>query len=467
MRFLGRREWAILGGAVVLLGGLGFIQSRGGWLEVVNMAPKRDDSTPAIQSGFELLGVERTTEGEPSPRLAVGDASLGGSTPGPIGSTRLWFRLPPATPGEPRVPKDADFQTFVRFPSGDDYPVRWEIADLTQRILTILVPAGYAPCEWMEVRVDGAMGSARWRLTGIPKTPRALPTEGKTEFESDGAKIVATARHLPRKMLNSDSLGGEMGTLAVTVSLDGHLPSQGRGVRAVIERYTPEFQHPADVKDADHEGMLVPGETPINESRLSFPYGDRMRFVGVKGRLETLESVREPIEFPDVRWAESITIGDSRNLRLESKPVQLTDGLSARLSGESYAIDFPKIRGQVVSKAIGPTGSPLPLPNYAIVELTSEPAYAGWEDKVKALAKSQGRDRQFFLGNLHGFFTTRKVIRTVPFELLVPLGPVEQKDIDYEKTRSVVIPRDTQGAWKGSIIKDPKSTGTRTTSKAK
>ncbi len=123
----GNRKWVVGAGALILLGGLGFVRSRGGLAEAVKMPPKLDASTPALQDGFELIGAARTTEAERSPTLTVGDTAVGGGIAGPVGSTRVWFRLPPITGKARHIPRDEELRTEVGFPSGERYPVYWEV----------------------------------------------------------------------------------------------------------------------------------------------------------------------------------------------------------------------------------------------------------------------------------------------------------------------------------------------------
>lgn len=463
MRFFGRREWAVLGGTLALLGGLGFVQSRGGWMEIMKVAPVRDDSTPAAQSGFEFLKAERSTESERAPRITVDGLSVGGANPGPIGSTRIWFRLPALKPGQSRIPQEDDLRAFVSFPNGERYAAGWELAELSQRIATILIPAGYAPADWIDVHLEGKLGKVRWRLKGIPKNPRALPTSGSATFTADGSTVTASAVTLARKILNDDAASNNSGTVRIDFTLDPPSPTKGKGVRFLWDRFTPEYLHPGDDWDTVSPGGLPLGMR-TGSTAVRFAYGDLLRQVGVKGHFEVWDSIREPITFENVRWEWDHYLSTQKALYLRGNDIKLTDGSHVSINTTALAPTGPANQKAILraswTRATG-TAVPGAGQDSAVFDLTTDPKLKGWEDEVLALLKSKDYSKSIRLGQVKGFLEHRRVVRTIPFDLLVPVAPGDPKKIAEEKAQM-----DREAAGRLKTLQERRSRSSSLTPKA-
>lgn len=450
MRLLGRREWAVLGGTLALLGGLGFVQSRGGWMEVMKMAPKLDSSTPATQGGFELMGVERSTEEERAPRLTVGETSIGGGIVGPIGSVRVWFRLPPSTGKGIRIPRDDELQTYVEFPTGARYPVAWEVGDVSQRIVTLLIPGGYPPSDWMDIVIGGKLGKAKWRLQRIPKTPYALPASGSPTIEKEGMKVAASAVALLPKPLGDDSGHSVGSTMRLDYTVEPPPPKRGNGTRLIWEKTIPEYQHPADQAAQSTVSVATPGERKGSMSASS-PYGDRAKHIAAKGRFEVWELVREPVTFKNARWVWTMYI-DKKALALQADAIPYPDGTYLDLSEMVILNDgiwekAPTLKGHHTSSQGTMPEAHL---HRSVVDLVPGASAKDWVAKLRALAKSGDPKGSVAMGSVSGYVEYYRVLRKTPFELLVPVRPGTPEEIAAEKAlrdrAATGISRDRHGA---------------------
>lgn len=333
MRRRGWRKRVAIGLVAVLVGGGAFVQSQGGWNEMFKVPAKLDGSTPADQNGFEFLGTARSTEEERAPRLVQGDLSLGGVA-GLIGATRIWFRLPEAKAGESRIPKEDSLAASVRFPDGVTYPVRWEMADLSQRIATLMIPSGHPPADFIDVEVGNSSAKAKWRLTSLPETPLTLASEGSATFEAEGARVTAKAHRLSRESLVLEPMGGVTAGALLEVALDApNYGPVGKGIRVRFERYAPEYRHPADLASPNLDAQLVSGEMDENAIPLAFPYSDLQRRVGIYGHLEVIETTHTPAEFKNARWAWYPVPGKDPAVLVASDGVKLADGRTVTVHG--------------------------------------------------------------------------------------------------------------------------------------
>lgn len=426
MRRIGRRTGLAIGGGVIVLATFAFLQARGGLSEALKVPAKLDSSTPAVQGGFEFLGAARVTEDERAPRLAYQDLLLGGGS-GFIGSSRIWFRLPVSVAGKSPVPKDDSLKATVTFSDGASYPAQWEMADLSQRIATLLIPAGHPPSEWIDISIEEAQGKAKWRITGIPKTPRAIPTEAKATFEAEGLKLSASARHMPRKKLNLETNKAEAVTGLVEVKVEGPVPKDvlGIGTRVRFVRFVPEYRHPLDVRESEYELMLQPGVKEVGTVPVAFPYADRLRQFAVYGSIEVFETKRTPLEFREARWFwEGPKPGNS--IRVQSEQMPLPSGFKAYVSGRitdgkpEVSVNMPK------SLSNTPAANEA---EEAIEELRVESPPKNWQREVMRLSKEATEAGTLPMGPVHASLMHRKVIRRVPFKMVVSVGPADPKDL--------------------------------------
>lgn len=425
MRAIGRKTGLASVGAVVLLGTFGFVQTQGGWTEVLKVPAKRDGSTPTIQNGYELLGIARVTEDERAPRLVIDDLSLGGVA-GLIGSTRIWFRLPIARAGEPSVPKDDDLKATLTFPNGERYAARWEMADISQRIATLMIPAGHAPADWIDVQVEDASAKAKWRLVGIPKTPMALRVDAKPSFEAEGLKVTARARRLARPPLNMDVLSPQAAGGLIDLEVEGPAlgTEEGRGVRVRFSRFVPEYRHPVDAKESGLEILLAPGLLPKQTIPLAFPYADSLKRVGVYGWVEVLETTRTPLAFDHGKWTWPRANPRVR-MRFRADEIRMPDGGSAYVTG-LFDGKAPRLTGNMTATTTNP--------DITLIELKTEPERQGWEKEVARLANEAPKAGTYDLGTVTGTVLERKVVRTIPFRIVVPVGPLDPKDRNLKLT---------------------------------
>ncbi|MGV3615917.1 MAG: hypothetical protein ACO1SV_11330 [Fimbriimonas sp.] len=410
------------GGATLgVLGGYGYVQSRGGWSEMTQMPAKRDASTPAEQSGFELIGIARVTAEDRSSRLELGDVSLGG-TSGTVGSTRIWFRLPPHRPGERRVPSDEDLSASITFSDGEVYETKWEMADLAQRIATLQIPSGYPPTQWFDVNVRMPNEFARWRLTYPPKSPKVAENPSSDAFRAEGVELRVAARRAPRQALNTGLHSG----LVATGYLDTHLRKVAATdskyvVRVRYDRFIPEHYHPADANEfRSYVPPILPGPKPFL-SELTFPYADRLKAVAVEGHLEVIDVVTKPLELPNARWEGSVFAG----VRLTSDLVKVTDGIQAQLfdfKRPYEPIERPVITGRLFVNEGNSAAS-----DWQIGPVAVDPAVGDWKAKLSSAMKRGGNVR-VPLGTVRGSLINFQTVRRVPFRLVVPIGKEDPQD---------------------------------------
>lgn len=406
---------------VGLLAGYGTIRSRGGWAEFTQMPAKRDDSTPAIQNGFELLGIARVTEEERSPRLVQGDLNLGGSA-GPIGSTRIWFRLPRAN-GSAMRNRTKALQTSIRFPNGEVYPASYEMADVAQAIATVMIPAGHPPVEWIDVEVKELPAEARWRLKGIPRTPRALPADGVHTFDGEGVKVIARAFRQGRMTLNEAPRDLKAAGSIVEVRMESpRVAKEGREVHVQFDRFVPEFMHPTEVREKKDPGELIPKVYPATTVPMNFPYADAMKRIGFQGRLEVVDVVREPITFKNVKWTWMTVKSLGKVAQLVSDTTPLPDGSIAYVSG-SLNEDGGALQGYWQRTAAD--GAPGGGNEALITDLEAADKSLRWKERLLAIRQGKQKPVDFTIGTVNGFVVRKRLVRTVPFELLIP---VERND---------------------------------------
>lgn len=419
MRLAKGRKWAIAGGLAVLLGAYGFIQSRGGWSEVTQMPAKRDESTPAIQNGFELLGIARVTEAERSPRLVLGDLDLGGST-GPVGSTRLWVRLPPSQAGSAAKMRALKLEPTVRFPNGDVYPSTYEMADVENWIASVLIPAGHPPVDWVELELKVPGHEGKWRLRGVPKTPAALPNEGKTTFEVDGVKVTAIGRSQGRFELNRVPEKPEEAGATIDFRVDFPREKKGEGAQVNVTHFVPEYLHPADLREPSKGGTVFTREYPTGVLPVNFPYADGMRRIGLHGKVEFFEVDREPIAFKGVTWKWFPIRKMGMVPQLSSEFTRLPDGSRAYVAGS-----LNEARAAIFGywQSAGGSGVPSAPFGASIVDLQVEKRYEGWQQRLQDMRRGKEKPKELSLGIVNGFVERKRIVRTVPFELLVPMKP--------------------------------------------
>jgi hypothetical protein len=342
------------------------------------------------------------------------------------------------------LPTDKELKAFVAFPNGKEYPVRWEIAELTERVATLLVPAGYAPADWMDIRVEGMSGEARWRLNGIPKSRRAIPETGSASFEWDGVTVTAKASRLTPKLLNLDTLGAETDTLKIKFAFDGKVPPTGKGVRLKWERFTPQYQNAGDEWDSVNPGIYTPGQAALAEVGVRFPYVDQHQFIAVKGEFEVVESVGEPVSFANVRWDwVAPRAGGWRYFTLMAEGAQLADGSRLNLFETPQGTGLPGFTIQ--SPAAQGDPSVQMGANVELVGLTVDPKFKGWEEKVVRMRKDRDYAQSLSLGTATGYLARRTVVKSVPFELLVPIGPGDPEDLAAEKKQLDLIAKGKTG----------------------
>lgn len=413
-------------GAVLALGGYGYIQSLGGWSEALKIPAKLDRSTPAYQKGFEFLGAARVTEDDRSPRLPYGDITLGG-TSGAVGSTRIWFRLPPARSGQSPVPKDEDMSATIKFPDGEEYRARWEMAEISERIASLQIPAGHEPVDALEVRIADSQVAANWRLIGLPKVPRAIPEHGDSRFRAEGLQVSARARHRGRWMLNVEPMSRDSYSGMVELAIDGKdRTPDGLGLRATFDRFIPEYRHRADVEASQGSTMLVAGERVRETVPMTFPYVDRDAQIGVSGEIQAIETSEEPITFENVRWQWG-SIGPSAGqlIWLVASPVKLANRLEVELSATNHR-GSPILSASVRIVAEG--GSFSLDPNVDVVALRFIDTPNGGFSRACGLRGDGTKAGELRIGRVQGVLRRRKVVRSTPFELVVPVSEAKWGD---------------------------------------
>jgi hypothetical protein len=404
----------------------------------MKMPAKLDSSTPATQNGFELLGTARITEKERSPLLNVGETAVGGGLTGPIGSTRIWFRLPPANGNGLGIPSDDELQAYVSFPNGERYPVRWEMGELDQRIVTLLIPGGFPPSEWIDIHLEGPLGKTRWRFQRIPQTPYALPPSGRATVEAEDLKVTASGVALARKGLGTELGQTQSPTIRIDYTVDPPFPKRGKGTRLFWESFVPEYQHPGDEAKPTILGISSVGERQGSVS-LTFPYGDLMRHVGARGRLEVWDVVREPVLLKNVRWTKDIPLEGAGALQLETDRAQFGDGSFFQLRG-SVPVMVGVLRGKPSFDGYfpPPVGKEQEVHRYhSSFDPIPEATIKSWEPKLKALAQSRNQRDSVLLGSLPIVVEYYRVTRKTSFELLVPVRQASPEEIAKEQAQAV------------------------------
>ena len=281
----------------VIAGSSWFVTSRGGLVNVLNLSPDRDSSTPATQNGLTLTAVtlnEPDLDGLPTFQFNGVKEYLSGLA-------GVWIAAPQEQ-GDPSKLFSITAKTSV----GDVFSPDWRMtSDPTYSIenpnlpnyLLIVLPAGYSnDCHWIDLNVTAPNGrTSRWRITRLPRMQHILPPPVKVQetVEKDGIRVSADAGRSGsmiwfrlRPILPANSHQWDFNYLGEWMEWEpyGYAP-QPHQSNPILSR---EGHFTADMEKAVRGIIDSVGETPYQSS---------CHFVQVKCELRQFETYDETVVF--------------------------------------------------------------------------------------------------------------------------------------------------------------------------